>query len=179
MNNLLKMKVYFIGLLFCLMVTFLQCNTSSEPERLMNGVKFPNIEETDTLGNLIAVNSFENKIVLVDFWASWCKPCLKAFPEMEKMYQKYKDAKIGNADGFEIYSVSLDESRKAWERALKRQNPSWKYQFIDTTAFTSKYIEQLQFEEIPAYFLVDERGIIIGINQTFAWMDYELRRRME
>ncbi|MEZ4886362.1 MAG: TlpA disulfide reductase family protein [Chitinophagales bacterium] len=145
----------------------------------MNGVKAPAIEAVDTLGNRIALTSFKNKIVLVDFWASWCKPCLEAFPEMEKMYAKYKDAKIGDAEGFEIYSISLDENRKSWERALKRKHPSWQYQFIDTTAFTSKYVEEFQLEEIPAYFLIDERGLIIGINRTFAWMDYELRRRME
>lgn len=163
----------------CLTTIFIQCTSNTQAERLVNGVKMPNIEGVDRGGNPVSLASIENKIVLVDFWASWCKPCIEAFPEMEKMYAKYKNTSIGEAEGFEILSVSLDEKQSAWEQALKRQNPSWNYQLIDTTAFASKYIEEFQFEEIPAYFLVDERGLIIGINKTFAWMDYELRRRME
>lgn len=174
------MKLYLWIVWMCLGIGLFGCASSNnEDKQLVNGSKMPNIEGIDRKGNPISLTSIENKIVLVDFWASWCQPCIKAFPEMEKMYAKYKDASIGEAKGFEILSVSLDENRKAWEKALKRQKPSWNHQLIDTTAFSSNYIQQFQFEEIPAYFLIDERGIIIGINQTFAWMDYELRRRMK
>lgn len=173
------MKFYFWLILVFLSVVFLQCSSNSQAERLVNGALMPNIEGVDNEGNKVSLASIENKIVLVDFWASWCKPCIEAFPKMEKMYQQFKDAKIGEAEGFEILSVSLDEKRAAWERVLQRKKPSWKYQLIDTTAFTSNYLEEFQFEEIPAYFLVDERGIIIGIDQTFKWMEYELKRRME
>ncbi len=172
------MKSYLWVIVVCLTAFLLQCNFDTQSERLINGAKMPNIEGIDQQGNTISLASIENKIVLVDFWASWCKPCIKAFPDMEKLYQKYKNAQIGSAEGFEILSVSLDEKRETWEKVLKRKQPSWKYQLIDTTAFTSKYLVEFQFEEIPAYFLVDERGIIIGRDQTFAWMDYELKRRM-
>lgn len=170
------MKIYLISLVAFLSIFFLQCDT---PSRLMNGVKAPNIELEDVEGNKVALESMQGKMVLIDFWASWCKPCLEAFPRLEEMYAKYKDAQIGEAKGLEIYSISMDENRKAWEKVLKRYQPSWGNQFIDTTAFTSSLIDLYQFEEIPAYYLIDERGVIIGINQTFAWMDYELRRRIK
>ena len=95
------MKFYFWLILVFLSVVFLQCSSNSQAERLVNGVAMPNIEGVDSEGNKISLASIENKIVLVDFWASWCKPCIEAFPKMEKMYQEFKDVKIGEAEGFD------------------------------------------------------------------------------
>ena len=100
---------------------------SDQPERLMNGVKMPNIELIDENGNQVELASIKDKIVLVDFWASWCKPCLKAFPEMEKMYAKYKDAKLGMQKDlrFTAFRLMRAESpgKKHWSEKTKLEIP--------------------------------------------------------
>mgnify|MGYP002859126131 CR=1 FL=1 len=147
--------------------------------RLVNGVKVPEISLPLQNGAHLSLSTLQksNKIILIDFWASWCKPCLTSFPELKKVYNKYRDLPIGNADGFTIYSVSLDNDLAKWQEVITQYELDWPHQVIDTTAFGSNYLDLYQFSQIPTSYLIDENGIIIGKNITFKWMDYELGRR--
>lgn len=99
----------------------------------------------------IDFNSFKGKYVLIDFWASWCVPCRQSFPHMREVYQKYK------GDHFEIYSISIDENKAAWLKAVKEENNPWP-QSLDT-----KNISQSGFAvtAVPTTYLVDPNGKII------------------
>ena len=94
----------------------------------------------------------KGKYVLIDFWASWCVPCRRSFPHMREVYKKYK------SDKFEIYSVSIDEDKSAWLKAVKEENNPW-LQSLDT-----KNISQKGFAVtgVPSTFLIDPQGKIIA-----------------
>jgi len=148
--------------------------------RLINGAHAPDLLMYDVNGNLISSSEVvaEKKIVLIDFWASWCKPCRQANPELVKLYQKYKDANFASAKGFEIISVSLDTDKSAWLGAIAQDKLEWPLHVCDYKGFGSPAPIVFQFEKIPTTYLIDERGIIIGKDQTIKWMDYELSRRV-
>ena len=123
------------------------------------GLKSSNIGSTvsnfslpDPTGNSVDFASFKGKYVLIDFWASWCGPCRESFPHMREVYKKYK------SDNFEVYSISIDESKAAWLKAVKEENIPW-IQSLDT-----KNISQKGFAVtgIPVTFLIDPQGKIIA-----------------
>lgn len=125
----------------------------------------PEIVLNDTNGNPLALSSLRGKVVLLDFWASWCRPCRAENPNVVRMYEKYKDK------GFTVYSVSLDNNRDAWLRAIEEDNLSWPNHVSDLKGWQSEGAAIYGVGSIPATFLIDENGVIIG--QNLRGMDLE------
>lgn len=107
--------------------------------------------------SLINLSSFNGKIVLIDFWASWCAPCRDANPYLVKLYNKNK------AKGFEIYAVSIDTKKEAWLKAIKKDKLN--YTLVnDNKGWNSKTGEQYFIDQIPTNFLLNREGKIVAIN---------------
>lgn len=98
----------------------------------------------------------KNKLVLLDFWASWCGPCRGEFPHLKKAYEKYKDK------GFEIYAVSLDEDRDDWLVASEEEKVPWLNLLVDN-GWANQYVKDYAIQGIPANFLIDSDGVIQGV----------------
>jgi peroxiredoxin len=108
-------------------------------------------------GTTIALSSLKGKVVLVDFWASWCGPCRKEMPNVVKAYAKYKNK------GFEIYGVSLDQDKERWVQAIKQDGITWP-QVSDLKQWDCEPAKQYGVTSIPATFLLDKEGKIIAKN---------------
>lgn len=119
------------------------------------GSMAPEISLADTAGNMFNLSSLRGKIVMIDFWASWCGPCRKENPNVVELYKKYKDK------GFEILGVSLDRERSKWLQAIKTDGLVWKH-VSDLLYWKSKPAQLYGVSSIPATFLVDRDGKIIG-----------------
>lgn len=125
--------------------------------QLRIGEKAPDIKLPDPVGSITALSSLQGKVVLVDFWASWCAPCRAANPFIQKLYKKYKD------DGFEVFAVSLDVKKDAWLKAIKKDNLTYT-QVIDDAGWNSKVAERFYVDALPTNFLLDKSGKIVAIN---------------
>ena len=121
------------------------------------GQEAPEISLPNAAGNTITLSSLKGKIVLLDFWASWCGPCRAANPGIVKLYKKYKER------GFEVYAVSLDESKKKWINAIKRDKLTYT-QVIDVNVWESSVGLNYGLEAIPTNFLIDKTGKIVAID---------------
>lgn len=172
--------IYRLLPMFGLCFALWGCN--GKPSRLINGTPSPDLLMYDINKQLISSKELctqQKKIVLLDFWASWCRPCRKQNPELVKIYQKYKDADFGTAKGFTIISISLDTDETAWLAAIEQDQLKWPYHVCDYKGFGSPAPVVFGVEQIPATFLLDERHLIIGKNLTLKWLDYELGRRVK
>lgn len=121
---------------------------------IKNISKFYNAKLFDTLLNKINFNSYLGKIVLLDFWASWCKPCLSNIPFLKKIYSKYKTKK------FDIISVSLDDNLDNWKNGINSNPVEWK-NMSDLKGWQGPLIKYLKIESIPRYSLLDVDGKMI------------------
>jgi thiol-disulfide isomerase/thioredoxin len=135
------------------------------------GVKAPELILKNSKGKLVKLSKLKGKIVLIDFWASWCKPCRNENPNVVEAYNKYKDSKFTNAKGFDVYSVSLDQDSKAWLKAVKDDNLPWKNHVIDATGSAST---TYGVSGIPAGFLVDGDGKLVAKGQSLRGMGLHL-----
>ena len=118
------------------------------------GAVAPDINLKTPEGELLALSSLRGKVVLIDFWASWCGPCRKENPNVKKLYSKYKDK------GFEIYAVSLDNSASRWKQAIEKDGLPWKH-VSDLGGWKSSAAKLYAVRSIPQTFLLDEEGRII------------------
>jgi thiol-disulfide isomerase/thioredoxin len=100
---------------------------------------------------------------LIDFWATWCAPCLKEQPELAQLYKKYKNAAFTNAKRFEIYGVSMDSKKATWEGAISKYAIDWT-QVSDLKFWNSQVAKTYDLQELPFNLLIDGMGIIIAKN---------------
>lgn len=97
----------------------------------------------------------QNKLVLLEFWASWCGPCRGAFPHLKRAYEEYHD------QGFEIYAISIDEDHDDWVQALEEENVPW-VNLVDYDGWEAKSARDYAVRGVPASFLITSEGKLLG-----------------
>ena len=119
------------------------------------GNKFPDFEEKDLAGKPLSVSNYKGKVVLVDFWATWCGPCVNELPNVLKAYEKY------HPQGFEIVGISLDSDQEKLANFIKNRKMSWQ-QFFDGKGWGNKLAAKYGVNSIPATYLLDSDGKIVA-----------------
>ncbi len=125
--------------------------------QLRIGETAPEIELPNAADSIVKLSSYLGKVVLIDFWASWCAPCRQANPYIQKLYKKNK------ANGFEVFAVSLDVKKDAWLKAVKKDKLTYTG-VIDNLGWNSKVAERFYVDQLPTNFLLDRTGKIVAIN---------------
>lgn len=142
---------------------------NSQPQEQV--VKAPEIELLSPTGKKVLLSKLKGKMVLIDFWASWCGPCRAENPNVVEAYNKYKSTKFKNAKGFEVFSVSLDKNEEAWKQAILTDKLEWKNHGLDKD---SKIARLYQVYSIPSGFLIDGEGNIVAKGQALRGLGLHL-----
>jgi Peroxiredoxin len=121
---------------------------------LVKGTKFPDFDEKDVAGKHLSVADYKGKIVLIDFWATWCPPCVGELPNVVKTYEKHHEK------GFEIIGISLDQDETKLKNFTKDRKMTWQ-QYFDGKGWGNKLAGKYGVQSIPATFLLDRDGKII------------------
>lgn len=153
------MRKHFLTLVF---VTLISTIVLAQSPKV--GDKAPEIVQNLVNGEEFKLSSLEGQMVLVDFWASWCKPCRMENPYLIEAYNKYKDNNFKNGNGFTIVSVSLDYKKDFWIKAIEKDGLIWPYHVCDFNGRLNAAAREYAINSIPANFLIDGKGNIIAVN---------------
>ncbi len=151
---------------------FLQIKARKDAANMFaSGKAAPDFTELKTDGKTtMKLSDLKGKIVLLDFWASWCGPCRRENPNVVKLYEKY------NTDGFTVMSVSLDTDKEKWLAAIKQDNLIWPNHVSDLKGWSSAVGRAYQVSGIPFTVLLDKEGNIIKTNLRGPELEAELQR---
>ncbi len=132
------------------------------------GAEAPDIALANPNGEIVRLSSLRGQYVLVDFWAAWCRPCRAENPNIVRAYEKYR------GENFEVLQVSLDRTREAWLRAIEQDGLPWLH-ISDLKYWNSIVTKSYQINSIPASYLIDPDGKIIGKNLRGPLLEAKLK----
>ncbi|MET3036602.1 TlpA disulfide reductase family protein [Chryseobacterium sp. NRRL B-14859] len=150
------MKVRFTIVFLVFISGFIFAQNSTEI-----GQKAPEINLSRADGSPFVLSSLKGKLVLIDFWATWCAPCVNEQPELKKLYDQFSEQVKNNT--FEIVGVSLDRSKESWQKAIDRFAIDW-IQISDLKFWKSPVAKAYGIEELPFNLIIDGNGTIIAKN---------------
>lgn len=131
-------------------------------EGLNLGNKAPEIIQAAPEGHVYTLSSFKGKMVLIDFWASWCAPCRAENPLVVSAYKKFHNSEFKNGKGLEILSVSLDQNAAAWKKAIQKDSLYWPTHVSDLQGWNNAAAIKYGVNSIPTNYLINGNGIIIA-----------------
>lgn len=170
-----------LGIALLIVVGFFAYDFFLKPPSFKNGAIAPPFSGTLVNGSEFSLSDLRGQYVLVDFWGSWCGPCIKEIPALKAMHQKYNGQTFSDGSNFQVVSIALEKSDKYTKQIISNKGLSWPHHIIDKNpiVMVSKYAQLYDVKDLPSKFLINPDGNIIGNNLSFAEMDKLLGARLK
>jgi len=173
----MKKTLFIITILFFILANSMFAQKKANLEGIEIGNTAPEIELPNVVGDVIKLSEVNDKIILVNFWASWCAPCRKKSPELLNIFNEYKDIEFDDGEmGFEIVSVSLDRNEIVWKNSIEKDATGDFINIGDMEGWKSSAAISYNIKSIPSNVLLDGNGKIIAINLSTQDLKKKLKR---
>jgi thiol-disulfide isomerase/thioredoxin len=150
------MRLKIISLLVVMFAAVITIHAQQEVARITDPrlqIKLPTVQ-----GDSVTLSSLHGKVILLDFWASWCGPCRVSNKKLVKLYERYK------SKGFEIFGVSLDEQKNNWKKAVAKDKISWIQVNDPRGGWEASTAAQWNISVLPTSFLINKQGEVVAMD---------------
>jgi thiol-disulfide isomerase/thioredoxin len=148
-----------------------------------DGEKAPDFVAVSPTNFGFKLSDLKGKYVLLDFWGSWCGPCIAEAPELIALQEKYGASKFKDAEGFTIVGVAIEKDRQRWVAAIERLGLTWPYQAIDPVSnfrfFDSPIANDYGVKQLPTKFLIGPDRKIVAVDMPLEAIDQYLAERVQ
>ncbi len=150
-----------------MIIEALEIEKKTSKGELFTDIALPNVDgEIEKLSDLVGKTDY----ILIDFWASWCSPCVRSFPELTALYKKYT-----GTNKFEVLGVSLDSNHADWAAAIEKYGLVWEH-ISDVKGWECEGAKLYAVNSIPTTILIDREGKIVGRNLSFSELESYLSK---
>ena len=143
----------------------------------------PPLRATLLDGSAFDLTALHGEYVLLDFWGSWCGPCLQDYPKLVELHKQYGSSGFDDAGGFEIVSIAIEEDVARWHKAIGLLDPPWSYQILDQTSslrfFNGEIAEAYGVRQLPTKFLIGPEGQVIASDWSLVKIDKYLSQKVK
>lgn len=144
---------------------------------VINGEKAPNFTSIQLDGAAFDLSTTRGQYVLLDFWGSWCGPCIEEMPQLKALHQKFHGKKFKDATNFDIVSFGVEKDRARWQSAVQQLGMDW-INVSDFKNLESPITQLYGVRVIPSKMLLNGDGLIIGVNLSVEEMDKMLSEKV-
>lgn len=171
-------KLYFIFAIIGIVALVVLGKYFFGQKKYVTGESAPNFELVLDTGESLNLSQLKGKYFLLDFWGSWCVPCRADNKKLVNIYKQFHGQKFDKANDFEIISVSIEEDKSKWKNAILEDKMNWKYHHSDLNMLESEIAKIYRVQQVPTKYLINEKGIIVGVDQSVEEIAAFLEKRV-
>ena len=175
----MKDLLLMIGICVLLIVGYYTIRGYYLKPRLVQGEKAFEIVDRLPDGTGFSLSSLKGKYVLLDFWGSWCGPCIESHPALVQLYKSFHEQTFTDASGFDIVSIAVENNDRNWKYIIMHDQLTWPYQLLALNLFHSPIVKKYNVKQLPTKFLINPEGIIIAIDPSIAQLTKMLDSRLK
>lgn len=171
------MRIIVLFLTFFILATGLHAQKKSHLQGVEPGMTAPEFTMPTVDGDTFNLSDLRGKVVLINFWASWCAPCRKKAPDLLKLHENYQNEEFDNGEkGFEIVCVSLDRNQTGWENGIQKDQIDGLINVGDMNGWNCDAAKKYSIKRIPTMVLLDGNGEIVALNPDTKDLNKKLKR---
>jgi thiol-disulfide isomerase/thioredoxin len=174
-----KLKDNYGFILLAIVLLYMVGRYFYKTPSVINGEIAPNFISTRLNGESFDFSKMRGQYILLDFWGSWCGPCVEEVPQLKTLHQKFHGKKFKDATNFDIVSFGVEKDRTRWVAAIQQlEMRDWQH-ISDFKYLESPITKLYGVRVIPTKFLLNTEGVIIGVNLSIEEMDKVLESKLD
>lgn len=175
MKNILVM----IGIGFLTLMGYYAIRGYYLKPRLVQGQEALEIAGKLSDGNNFLLSNLKGKYVLLDFWGSWCGPCIDSHPALVQLYKRFHGQVFKDASDFEIVSIAVENNDRNWQNIIHQDQLNWPYHLLGMKMFKSPIVKDYNVKQLPTKFLINPQGVIIAVDPSMSQIINMLQSRLK